>query len=103
MEKQREIVLHQSANRPNLLLVCDRELVLIAAMLSASLTFVIASWWGVLLGVLLWAAAVAILKRMGKADPMFRQVYVRHVKYQPFYTAKSFVRSRTSEIPALWR
>ena len=48
-------------------------------------------------------AAVAILKRMGKADPMFRQVYVRHVKYQPFYTAKSFVRSRTSEIPALWR
>ena len=103
MEKPREIVLHQSANRPNLLLGCDRELVLIAAMLSASLTFVIASWWGVLLGVLLWTAAVAILKRMGKADPMLRQVYVRHVKYQPFYMAKSFVRSRTSEMPAVWR
>jgi type IV secretory pathway TrbD component len=103
MERSREIVLHQSANRPNLLLGGDRELVLIAAMLAASLIFVIASWWGVLIGVLLWAAAVAILKRMGKADPMLRQVYVRHVKYQPFYPAKSFIRSRTSDIPVAWR
>src|SRR5712691_3608687 len=70
MEKPREIVVHQSANRPNLLLGADRELVLLSAMLSASHIFVISSWRGILLGVLLWVAAVAILKRMGKADPM---------------------------------
>jgi type IV secretion system protein TrbD len=103
MDKPREIVVHQSANRPNLLLGADRELVLLAAMLAASLIFVIASWWGILLGVLLWAVAVAVLKRMGKADPRLRQVYVRHVKYQPFYRAKSFIHSRTSGIPAAWR
>jgi type IV secretion system protein VirB3 len=45
MEKPREIVIHQSANRPNLLLGGDRELVLMAAMLTASLVFVIATWW----------------------------------------------------------
>jgi type IV secretion system protein TrbD len=45
MDKPREILIHQSANRPNLLLGGDRELVLLAAMLSASLIFVIASWW----------------------------------------------------------
>jgi type IV secretion system protein VirB3 len=103
MEKPREIIVHQSANRPNLLLGADRELVLLSAMLAASLIFVIASWWGILLGVVLWVVAVAILKRMGKADPMLRQVYIRHVKYQPFYGAKSFIHSRTSAIPTAWR
>jgi type IV secretion system protein VirB3 len=103
MEKAREIVIHQSANRPNMLLGADRELVLLSAMLSAALTFVIATWWGILLGVILWVAAVAVLQRMGKADPLLRPVYARHVKYQPFYGAKSFLRSRTSETPRAWR
>lgn len=103
MEKPREIVIHQSANRPNLLLGGDRELVLLAAMLAASLIFVIATAWGAILGTVLWVMAVAVLRRMGKADPMLRQVYVRHVRYQTFYAAKSFVRSRTSELPADWR
>src|SRR5258708_5335391 len=103
MEKPREIVVHQSANRPNLLLGADRELVLLSAMLAASLIFVIASWRGIWLGLPLGAGAAAILKRMGKAAPMLRQVYIRQVKYQPFYRAKSFIHSRTSEIPAVWR
>lgn len=103
MEKPREIVMHQSANRPNLLLGGDRELVLLSAMLAASLVFVIATWWGILGGVVLWIASVAVLKRMGKADPLLRQVYARHVKYQPFYGAKSRVYSRNSELPVRWR
>jgi type IV secretion system protein VirB3 len=103
MDKPREIVIHQSANRPNLLLGADRELVLLAAMLAASLIFVIATWWGILLGMVLWGAAVGVLKRMGKADPLLRQVYIRHVKYQSFYGAKSFLNSRLSETPTVWR
>ena len=103
MEKSREIVVHQSANRPNMLLGADRELVLLSAMLSAALTFVIATWWGILLGVTLWVVAVGILQRLGKADPLLRPVYARHVKYQPFYGAKSFIRSRTSDTPRAWR
>ena len=69
MEKPREIVVHQSANRPNMLLGADRELVLLSAMLSAALTFVIATWWGILLGVTLWVVAVGILQRMEKPIP----------------------------------
>ena len=76
---------------------------MLAAMLSASLIFVIASWWGILSGALLWIVAVGVSKRMGKADPKLRRVYLRHVKYQPFYGAKSFIRSRTSELPRAWR
>ena len=103
MEKPREVVIHQSANRPNLLLGGDRELVLMAAMLTASLVFVIATWWGILIGAALWTFSVTVFRRMGKHDPMLRQVYVRHVKYQPFYQAKSFLDSRGTDLPAKWR
>jgi type IV secretion system protein TrbD len=103
MEKPREIIIHQSANRPNLLMGADRELVLLTAMLSAALVFVIATWWGIVLGAMLWVAAVAILQRMGKADPMLRPVYARHVKYQPFYGAKSLLLSPSSDTPRRWR
>lgn len=102
MEKPREIVIHQSANRPNLLLGGDRELVLMAGMMAAVLVFVIATWWGLVGGIVLWVAAVAVLSRMGKADPLLRQVYVRHVRYQAFYAAKSRVTSWTSGTPRNW-
>lgn len=103
MEKPREIVIHQSANRPQLLLGCDRELVLFAALLAAMLVFALVTWWGVVAGVALWFVAVAILSRMAKADPMLRQVYVQHLRYQAFFPAKSFLRSRPMTTPRGWR
>ena len=45
-EKPREVVIHQSANRPNVLLGGDRELVLVTVMIAAGLAFSLASWWG---------------------------------------------------------
>ena len=30
-----------------------------------------------------------MLQRMGKADPLLRQIYVRHIRYKAFYPAKS--------------
>jgi type IV secretion system protein VirB3 len=103
MDRPREIVIHQSCNRHNLLLGCDRELVLFAALLSAMLIFALVTWWGIVLGIVFWLAAVAVLSRMGKADPMLRQVYIRHVKYRPFYAAKSGLFSESLPTPRRWR
>lgn len=103
MEKPREIKIHQSANRPQLLLGGDREMVLLAALMASMLVFSLVRWWGVLAGLLLWVAAVAMLSRMGKADPMLRQVYVRHVKYRAFYPAKSGVAAASVVTPRAWR
>lgn len=103
VDKPREIVIHQSANRPHLLLGGDRELVLGTGMMSAVLIFVLATWWGLLSGVFLWIAALAVLSRMGKADPLLRQVYVRHVKYQTFYAAKSRVGAMNVGTPKSWK
>ena len=89
MDTPRETVIHQSANRPHLILGGDRELVLFAGLTAACLAFTLATWWGVLIGIVFWLGSVAVLARMGKADPLLRHVYLRHIHYQTFYPAKS--------------
>ena len=103
MKKPREIVIHQSCNRPNLLLGCDRELLLLCGMLSAILIFALVTWWGVAVGITLWVIAVAVLSRMGKADPLMRAVYIRHVRYRPFYFAKSGIEGASVGTPRKWK
>jgi type IV secretory pathway TrbD component len=102
-DSPREVVIHQSANRPNLLLGGDRELVLVMVMVAFALAFSLACWWGVLLSAALWIASVAVLQRLGKADPMMRHVYLRHIRYQAFYPAKSLVWAPSTGTPTNWR
>ena len=99
----REVIIHQSANRPNQILGGDRELVLIAILVAVSLAFSLGSWWGLGLAVGFWIGAIAVLQRIGKADPLLRQVYLRHIRYRPFYPAKSGLYSRCLQQPRSWR
>ncbi len=102
-DKPREVVIHQSANRPNLLLGGDRELVLVMIMICGSLAFSLAAWWGVGLAAVLWIASMAALQRMGKADALLRHVYLRHIRYRDFYQSKSGLHAQAVETPATWR
>jgi type IV secretion system protein TrbD len=95
-------VIHESANRPNQLLGGDRELVLVSLLVAVSLAFALAAWWGIVLSTGLWAGAIAVLKRMGKADPQLRSVYLRHIRYRAFYPAKSGLDSCCLPTPARW-
>jgi len=99
----REVPFNQSANRPNLLLGADRELVLLGVLIAVALGFSLASWWGLVLAVAWWTASIAVLKRMGKADPILRQVYMRHIRYRSFYPAKSGLYSQCLQTPMRWR
>jgi len=102
-DRPREIVIHQSANRPNQLLGGDRELVLVTILVSVSLAFSLATLWGVVIAVGFWIGAVAVLQRMGKAGPMLRQVYLRHIRSRSFYPAKSGLFSQCVPHPSGWR
>ncbi len=95
-------MIHQSANRPNQILGGDRELVLVSGLTAVSLAFSLASWWGVCLSIFFWLGAVAVFQRMGKADPLLRQVYMRHIRYRPFYPAKSGVYSQCLPTRGKW-
>lgn len=103
MDAPREMPFHQSANRPHLLLGGDRELVLVSGVLAAMLIFAVMTWWSMIAGLVLWLAAVAVLARMGKVDPLLRHVYIRHVRYRPFYPAKSRLSARPTSTRINWR
>ena len=99
----REITIHQSANRPNQILGADRELVLVTVLTAVSLAFSLGSWWGLAIALGFWISAVAVLQRMGKADPLMRQIYLRHIRYQTFYPAKSGLYAQCLQTPPRWR
>jgi type IV secretion system protein VirB3 len=103
MDRPREVVLHQSINRPNLLMGGDRELVLFAALIAGVLAFSLMTWWGILLAVAVWPSAIWALSRMAKADPLMRQIYVRHIRYATYYPAKSKIYLDGATTPASWR
>ena len=96
-------MIHQSANRPNQILGGDRELVLIAMLTATSLAFSLGTWWGIAISVGFWIGAVAVLQRMGKADPLLRQIYLRHIRYRSSYRAKSGVFARSMAVRKGWR
>jgi len=102
-DRPREIVIHPSVNRPNQILGGDRELVLLTLLISVSLAFSLASLWGISLAVGFWIGGIAVLQRMGKADPMLRQVYLRHIRYLSFYPAKSALFSQCVPHGSRWR
>lgn len=101
--RPREIIIHQSANRPNTLLGADRELVLMVIMIAFTLGLSLATWWGVIVAALFWVCSVAALQRMGKADPLLKKVYMRHIRYKSWYPAKSGVYSISATAPMKWR
>ena len=103
MDRPREAVFHQSINRPNLLMGGDRELVLFAALIAGVMAFSLMTWWGVVLGVILWPSAIWALSRMAKADPLMRQVYIAHVRYGNYYPAKSGAQAGAGGTPMSWR
>ena len=103
MEAPRQVPFHESANRSNLLLGGDRELVLVFAILAAMLVFAVMKWWSVLAGIALWLMSVAVLARMGKADPLLRHVYLRHIRYRSFYPAKGRLDASPTTTPVNWR
>lgn len=84
-----KIPIHRAMNRPNLLLGGERELVLVSGLLSGTLAFAGASIATIVIGVLLWFGLLSMLRMMANKDPFMSKVYLRHIKYQSFYPARS--------------
>ncbi len=81
--------IHRALSRPNHLMGADRELVLMTALATVILIFVVLTWFSALFGIAVWLGVIGALRLMAKADPMMRQVYVRHIGYRPSYRPTS--------------
>ena len=99
----RLVSIHQSAHRPAQIRGCDRGLILTTLFAAFCLAFSLLTVWGFAVSAALWLGAVAVLRRMGKADPLLRQVYIRHLRYREWYPAKSGVLSQLAGVPKGWR
>ncbi|RUM95290.1 conjugal transfer protein TrbD [Pseudaminobacter arsenicus] len=81
--------IHRALSRPNHLMGADRELVLLTGLATVILIFVVLTWFSALLGIAIWIGVVSALRIMAKADPMMRQVYLRHIRYRQAYRPTS--------------
>jgi type IV secretion system protein TrbD len=89
MHPLRQIPIHRALHRPSTILGAERELVLLTGLIAFILIVVALSVMSAILGIVLWVAGVAVLRQMGKADPLMSRIYVRHLRYQAYYPAHS--------------
>jgi type IV secretion system protein VirB3 len=67
----------------------DRELVLFSGLIACVLIFGCLRWETILTGIVLWTSALFVLRRIAKADPLARQIFLRHRLYRRYYPAHS--------------
>jgi type IV secretion system protein TrbD len=81
--------MHASLNRPQLLMGGDRELVLVAGLFAGVMAVSVMTMMSFFIAGVSFGAIVMVLTQLGKADPLMRKVYSRHIRYKDFYPAKS--------------
>jgi type IV secretion system protein VirB3 len=90
MDEPRRALIHPSLTRPLLLGGAERELVLVNGTVIAALVFGVGFHW-VSLSIACLLATVGhwILTRAAKYEARLSRIYIRHVRYQPYYPARS--------------
>jgi type IV secretory pathway TrbD component len=85
----RRVTLHRAGIRPHLFLGGDRELVLFSGLVAAVLIFSCFQPLTILAGITLWLTTLWVFRRMAKADPRMRFIYMRQLIYRRYYPARS--------------
>jgi type IV secretion system protein TrbD len=85
----RSVTIHRAGVRPNLFLGGDRELVLVSGLIAAVLIFSCMQFYTIVAGIALWLSTLYVFRRMAKADPRMRDVYLRQLIYRRYYPARS--------------
>lgn len=81
-------VIHRSVNRPVLFFGGDGPLMKLSVMISGTLIIFILDWRSAIAGVVFWIVSVYLLRRMAKADPYARDVFMRNRRYKSYYPAR---------------
>jgi type IV secretion system protein TrbD len=85
----RTIPIRRCTHRENLILGCDRELVMISGFLIFAMVYTAFNVISLLLGVVVWLLLLHFLRLAARHDPKLRSVYLRHRCYQSYYAARS--------------
>ncbi|MCY0386736.1 conjugal transfer protein TrbD [Robbsia sp. Bb-Pol-6] len=85
----RAIPIRRAGNRENLFMGGDRELVMFSGLLAAVLIFAAQDWLAAGFGAGAWCIALWTFRKMAKADPKMRFVYVRSRRYDAYYPPRA--------------
>ena len=85
----RTIPIRRSGNRPNLFMGGDREMVMFSGLLAFMLIVVAQDTRALVVGIVLWVAALYTLRSLAKEDPTMRFVYFSNRRYKSYYPARS--------------
>ncbi len=92
-------ILHSSLVRPQLILGCDRDLLIALIFLSVFIGGILGIFQGnaifTLVGVIFWLVGHRILVKMGKTDPYMRQILVKSITQYPLYPAVAYASDKT--------
>ncbi|CAJ0718502.1 hypothetical protein LMG7143_04428 [Ralstonia thomasii] len=84
-----EVEFRRVGNRIIQMLGGDRELVMFTGLLAAVLVIAAQDMISAIVGTFLWFGALWVLRLMGKKDPQMRFVYLRSLRYRPYYPPRS--------------
>lgn len=89
MNELRQIPIYRALSRPELVMGCEREPILVAGLMAATLIFVASTLLSAVIGLVLWFICFALLRKMAKADPHMSKLYIRHIKYKSYYQPRT--------------
>ena len=94
---QKKSILVENINKALLLkkslLGCDRELFLFLVLILGAIFVLSWSLSSALFSISIFLFSFVLLTQMGKKDLLLRKVYLRQLKYKPFYDNKLLISS----------
>ena len=93
LELDYSLKVHKSLTRPTLLMGCDREMFLLLATFAGVLGIFKGlfntpiRWGNAILGAILWAVGLIVLRLMAKKEPYARAIFTNSLKYHGEYPA----------------
>lgn len=92
MTEPRSTPVHRSLLRPELVMGCEREPVLLcnlAVAITAIVGAVSTAWISLVIALVFYFVAVSLLRRMAKKDPEMTRVWRRYINYRHYYSSRS--------------
>ena len=90
--------IHESLNRPILMLGGERNLALMLLIVSGIFIFSLAKFWALVVGIAIWVVGQWALTRAAHYDDLLSKTGARSLKYRRFYPAQATPFARQREI-----
>ncbi|MEA4896362.1 MAG: conjugal transfer protein TrbD [Desulfovibrio sp.] len=87
----RTLPIHQSLHRHNHVMGAEREIALSILLIAMLVGVGGMTWLSALAASVFYLVGIMVARRMAKADPLMSKVWMRHIKQQLYYPAKSSI------------